>query len=146
MNERDVNIVVSEVTTQLQSAIFEKKAKITQDLGIPIIVYPKAYLESILYNFISNAIKYAKPGIAPEILIATRMAGNRVQLSVKDNGLGIDMARHGDKMFKLNQVFHSGHDSKGFGLYLTKTQVESLGGSISVTSKEGEGSEFVVTL
>lgn len=146
MNDCDVNIVVNEVSTQLQSAIFEKKAKIECDFGVAVIKYPKAYLESILYNFISNALKYAKPGVEPEILISTKMAGGRVQLSVKDNGLGLDMARHGDKMFKLNQVFHAGHDSKGFGLYLTKTQVESLGGSISVTSKEGEGSEFVVTL
>jgi PAS domain S-box-containing protein len=146
MNDCDVNVVVNDVTTQLQSAIFEKRAKIDVELGVEFIKYPRAYLESILYNFISNALKYAKPGIVPEILISTKMVGERVQLSVKDNGLGLDMARHGDKMFKLNQVFHSGHDSKGFGLYLTKTQVESLGGSISVTSREGEGSEFVVTL
>ena len=96
-------------------------------------------------NFISNALKYRKNDVAPEIVITTSTQGGKVQLSVKDNGLGIDLDRYGDKLFKLSQVFHAGKDSKGFGLYLTKTQIESLGGSISVTSKPDAGSEFVVT-
>ena len=146
VNECNIETLVNDVTTQLQSSIFEKQGKVNLSLEVPIVTYPKAYLESILYNFISNALKYAQPGVAPDITISTRRDGDRVQLAVRDNGLGIDLVRHGDKMFKLNQVFHAGHDSKGFGLYLTKTQVESLGGNISVKSKEGEGSEFVVTL
>jgi len=145
INECDVEAVVNEVATQLQSAIFEKQATITLSLEVKVINYPKAYLESILYNFISNALKYSKPGVPPQVCIVTRVVDDRVQLAVKDNGLGIDMERYGSRMFKLNQVFHTGHDSKGFGLYLTKTQVESLGGSISVVSKINEGSEFVVT-
>jgi PAS domain S-box-containing protein len=142
----DVEGVVNEVMTQLQSAMFEKQAKISLSLDVKIIHYPKAYLESILYNFISNALKYHRSGVPPDITICTKMENDKVQLSVRDNGLGIDMERHGDKIFKLNQVFHAGHDSKGFGLYLTKTQVESLGGNISVESKPDEGTEFVVTL
>jgi PAS domain S-box-containing protein len=145
INECDVDAVVNEVTTQLQSAIFEKQASVMLSLEVKVINYPKAYLESILYNFISNALKYHKPGVPPEICINTRVVDERIQLTVKDNGLGIDMERYGSRMFKLNQVFHTGHDSKGFGLYLTKTQVESLGGSIAVVSKINEGSEFVVT-
>ncbi len=146
VNECDVRAVVNEVTTQLQSAIYEKQAVIKLELEVDVIHYPKAYLESILYNFISNALKYNKPGVPPDIKITTSQNGDKVQLSVKDNGLGIDMERHGEKMFKLNQVFHSGQDSKGFGLYLTKTQVESLGGTIAVESRINEGSVFVVTL
>lgn len=146
VTECEVQAVVNEVTTQLQSAICEKQAQINLSLEVKTVNYPKAYLESILYNFISNALKYHRPGVPPDITICTKMENDKVQLSVRDNGLGIDMVRHGDKMFKLNQVFHAGHDSKGFGLYLTKTQVESLGGNISVESKPDEGTEFVVTL
>lgn len=146
VNECDVNQVVNDVLAQLQSVIFEKQASINLSLEVKILTYPRAYLESILYNFISNALKYNVPGVPPEINIATRHVGDKVRLSVKDNGLGIDMERYGDKMFKLNQVFHAGHDSKGFGLYLTKTQVESLGGSITVESQRNEGSEFAVLI
>jgi signal transduction histidine kinase len=69
----------------------------------------------------------------------------KVQLSSKDNGLGIDLELYGDRVFKLNQVFHEGHDSKGVGLFITKTQIESLGGTIEIKSKPNEGAEFTVT-
>jgi signal transduction histidine kinase len=56
------------------------------------------------------------------------------------------MERYGHKIFRLNEIFHAGYDSKGIGLYITKTQVESFGGSISLKSKPNEGCEFTVTL
>jgi sensor histidine kinase regulating citrate/malate metabolism len=65
---------------------------------------------------------------------------------VKDNGLGIDLVKFGNKIFKLNQTFHSHENSRGVGLYITKAQVESFGGNIEVKSRENEGSEFIVTL
>ena len=74
------------------------------------------------------------------------MADNRPHISVKDNGLGLDMEKHGKKLFKLNQVFHPGHDSKGVGLFITKAQIESFGGSIWVVSKEDQGAEFIVKI
>ncbi len=109
------------------------------------INYPKLYLESIIYNLVSNAIKYRSKTIQPVIEISTFILGERVQLSVKDNGLGIDLARYGDKLFKLNQIFHEGYDSKGVGLFITKAQIESLGGTISVQSMPNEGCNFTVT-
>ena len=57
----------------------------------------------------------------------------------------MDLNKYGDKVFKLNQVFHQGYDSKGVGLFITKTQIESLGGTIEVKSQANEGSEFIVT-
>ncbi len=82
--------------------------------------------------------------MAPQITIMTARNKNAVVLMVKDNGIGIDLEKHGEKMFKLNQVFHSGYDSKGVGLYMTKTQIESLGGRITVESAPGRGSAFSV--
>ena len=145
-NDCNVKTMVNDITTHLYSIIYEKHAIIKLNLGISCVSYPMAYLENILYNFISNALKYSKQDIAPEIIITTTMKDDRVQIIVKDNGVGIDMAKYGDKIFKLNEVFHQGYDSKGVGLYITKTQVESLGGTIEVKSRVDEGSEFIVTL
>ncbi len=145
-NDCDIKMLVNDVTTHLYGIIFEKHAVIMLDLEIPVVKYPKAYLENILYNFISNALKYCKADATPEITISSFAKKGRVLISVKDNGLGIDMKRYGDRIFKLNQVFHQGYDSKGVGLYITKTQVESLGGTIEVKSEVNKGSEFIVTL
>ena len=145
-NDCNVKEMINDISKQLYSTVYEKHAVIKQELEVTNISYPKAYLENILYNFISNALKYSKTDVPPEITVITAMKNDRVQVTVKDNGLGIDMARYGDRIFKLNQVFHQGYDSKGVGLYITKTQVESLGGSIEVKSSVDVGSEFIVTL
>lgn len=142
----DINTIVNEICNQLQSAVFEKKALILRDLDVPVVHYPRMYLENILYNLISNALKYTRPGVRPEILVLTQHDNGRTKLVVKDNGLGIDMERYGHRVFKLNEVFHAGFESKGVGLYLTKTQVESYGGSIELKSKPDEGCEFIVIL
>ena len=145
-NDCNIAELVSDITTQLYSTIFEKHANIILNLEINNVRYPKAYLENILYNFMSNSLKYCRPDVSPEITISTQMKGDKVLLIVKDNGLGIDMSKYADRIFKLNAVFHQGYDSKGVGLYITKTQVESLGGKIEVKSKVNEGTEFIVTL
>ena len=142
----DVAEMVRGIENQLQAIIYEKKAQINIAAAVPIVRYPKIYMESILYNFISNALKYSSRGKPPVINIITGVAGEKVQLTAKDNGIGIDMVKYGKKLFRLNQIFHEGYDSKGVGLYLTKTQVESLGGTIKVKSAPDEGSEFTVTL
>ena len=142
----NVEKIINDIINQLHSLIYEKKAIINLDIQFPQISYPKAYLENILYNLISNALKYSRSDIQPVILVTTRMAGDKIQIIVKDNGLGIDMDKYGNLVFKLNNVFHKGADSKGVGLYITKTQVESLGGTIELVSNVDEGCEFTVTL
>lgn len=142
----DVSTIVNDICNQLHSVIHEKHAIVRKRLEVSHVSYPKAYLESILYNLISNALKYTIVGLIPEIDICTDAHEGRVVLSVKDNGLGIDMERYADRLFKLNQVFHEGFESKGIGLYITKTTVESLGGKIDVKSAPNEGCEFIVTL
>lgn len=136
--------IVKIVIQQLKAEILEGGVQIDTQFDIEEIFYPRPYLESILYNLISNSVKYNRPGVQAEVMITTSRYADKVKLSVKDNGLGIDMTLHGDKVFQLKQTFHSGKNAKGIGLYLVKTQVESLGGSISVQSAINEGSEFVV--
>jgi PAS domain S-box-containing protein len=140
-----VLLIIQDITRQLQGIIYQENISIIPDLEVEELSYPRLYLESIIYNLISNAIKYRRKDIPPVIRISTKTAGGRVQLTVRDNGIGIDLEQYGSKIFKLNQIFHEGYDSKGVGLFITKTQIESLGGTIEVQSKPNEGCSFVVT-
>ncbi|HLU90792.1 MAG TPA: ATP-binding protein, partial [Cyclobacteriaceae bacterium] len=102
------------------------------------------YFSSILHNLISNALKYRSPDRKSEISITTTRIKDTVLLSVKDNGLGIDTVKHKDNLFKIRKVFHRHPDAKGFGLFITKTQVEARGGEIWVESEPGQGSTFFI--
>ncbi len=141
----DIAEIVKHVESQLSGFIHQKKAVLELDLEITHISYPQAYMESILYNFINNSLKYCRADVPLKIVIATHAENNVQKLSVKDNGLGIDLNVYRRRVFNLYQVFHSGYESKGIGLYIIKKQIESLGGKISVTSEVNEGCEFTVT-
>ena len=119
---------------------------LTVDFQADRLQYSPQYLESIFYNLISNAIKYKHPYRKLILKVKTFTKNECTLLSVEDNGSGMDLQKVGDQLFKLNKTFHTGYDSKGVGLFLTKTQIESLGGSISVNSRENIGSEFLVNL
>ncbi|BAU56198.1 sensor histidine kinase [Mucilaginibacter gotjawali] len=108
------------------------------------IVYPKIYLESIMLNLVSNALKYKSPERAPRITITSDNINGELMLSVQDNGLGIDLARHSKNLFGLRQTFHRHSEAKGLGLFLTKTQVETMGGEISAESEVDKGTIFKV--
>ncbi|MGZ4100022.1 MAG: sensor histidine kinase, partial [Bacteroidia bacterium] len=106
----------------------------------------KSYVHSIFYNLISNSIKYRKPDKALVITIKSEVNKERIMISFKDNGIGIDLIKHGDKIFGLYSRFHLNIEGKGMGLFMIKTEAESLGGNITVKSKPGEGAEFIVEL
>lgn len=145
INECDFESTIEGIIGQLTGDVLGKNITIQTKLAVKKIHYPQPYLESILYNLVSNSIKYRNLISAAEIQISTSSGeDDTIVLQVSDNGLGIDMEKFGDKVFKLNQVFHKGRDSKGVGLYLIKTQIESLGGSIQVESNVNEGSTFTV--
>ncbi|WP_353088025.1 PAS domain-containing protein [Flavobacterium sp.] len=104
-----------------------------------------SYFESILLNLTTNALRYSDPSRQLKILVAAKNLGTETQITFKDNGLGIDLKRHRDKVFGLYQRFHDNPDSKGLGLYLVKSQVESMGGSITIDSEVGVGTTFTIT-
>jgi PAS domain S-box-containing protein len=109
------------------------------------IHYSKTYLESIFINLISNCIKYRDLDRKPIIHIRSEQnTQNKTILSISDNGIGIDMNKHGGKIFGLYKTFHPNRDSRGVGLYMIKRQIETLGGSISVSSKIDVGSTFTI--
>lgn len=137
--------VLAKVRQDLIGEIISTNAKITSDFSAcDKIDYYKPYLESIMLNLLSNALKYRFPKRKPEITFRTSMQNNKCVLEVQDNGLGIDLERHGESLFGLRKVFHEHRDARGVGLFLTKTQVETLGGKIWAESKVGAGSTFFV--
>lgn len=112
---------------------------------VTIVNINKSYLESIFLNLLTNAIKYKEPTRQLKVTISSKVVNDNLILTFKDNGIGIDMERNKDKIFGLYQRFHNHPDSKGLGLYLVKSQVESMGGSITVVSKVGKGTSFNIT-
>lgn len=117
---------------------------ITDFSALPVISYHKTYLESILLNLITNAIKYSDPEKNSFLKISSYNEQGIDVLIVEDNGLGINMKRYGDKLFKLHKTFHRSEDARGVGLFITKNQIESLGGTIEAQSEAGVGTTFTI--
>ena len=134
------------VLDSIQSLILLSKATIETDFSeVETIRFNKSYLESILLNLITNAIKYAQTDIPPKIKIHSKKVNSTKQLIISDNGLGFDMDIVGEKVFGLHQQFHNHQDSKGVGLYLVYNHVTSLGGNISLDSKPNQGATFTIS-
>ncbi len=107
----------------------------------------KSYMYSIFYNLISNSVKYRRPDLPLEITIKSEKVDDKIILTFKDNGLGVDLKKIGNDMFGLYQRFHTDQaDGKGMGLYMVIVQVEKIGGKISVKSKVNHGTEFEIVL
>ena len=112
---------------------------------VSIININKAFLESILLNLLTNSIKYKSENRKLKITITTDQIDDTVVLTFKDNGIGIDLVRNKDKVFGLYQRFHNYPDSKGLGLYLVKSQVETMDGTIDIESEVNQGTTFTLT-
>jgi signal transduction histidine kinase len=104
----------------------------------------KSYLNSIFYNLILNSIKYRHPDRPAIIEIIGRRKNNKLMLTFRDNGLGIDVKANQGKIFGLYKKFHNHVEGKGMGLYMVKTQAEILGGRISIKSEVNQGTEFEI--
>jgi len=118
----------------------------TDYMAINEIYTIRSYIHSIYLNLISNSIKYRKEHEEPVINIATKLKGNNIQIIFKDNGIGIDMERFGKKVFRLYNRFHMHVEGRGIGLYMVKSQVELLGGTIILNSAPNQGCEMIVEL
>lgn len=134
--------VFSQLSFQIE--LFKPIIKINFE-NVSIININKAYIESILLNLLTNAIKYRSENRKLKITIQANQVDDQVELSFKDNGIGIDLERNKDKVFGLYQRFHNYPDSKGLGLYLVKSQVETMGGTISIESEVNKGTAFTLT-
>ncbi len=105
-----------------------------------------SYIDSALLNMISNAIKYRSVDKKPEVKILVSRIEDKIELVFQDNGRGLDLKKYGKKLFGMYKTFHGNEDAKGLGLFITKAQVEAMGGSITVESEVGKGSMFKIVL
>lgn len=111
------------------------------------LTHSPAYLESIIFNLISNAIKYRPATARPKITLSYfKDTNGREGITVADNGIGIDLQKHGSDLFGMYKTFNGNRDAKGMGLFITKNQIEALGGKIEVESQLGKGTTFTVYL
>ncbi|SFU49559.1 PAS domain S-box-containing protein [Pustulibacterium marinum] len=149
-NRKDIQYLnlrsyIEKAISSINGNILDTKTTIINSTDTHIeISYIPAYLDSVLLNLLSNAIKYKKPNVPPIIEISSKDSENFHILSIKDNGLGIDLKAHSHKIFGMYKTFHSHEDARGVGLFLTKNQVEAMDGKITVESEVGEGSTFKV--
>lgn len=137
--------VFQKIKQTFDGQIIETNAKVTSDFSkAPEIEYSSIYLESIMQNLLSNALKYCSPDRFPIIHFETNFTNNKLRLVVNDNGLGIDLEKYGSRLFGFHKTFHEHSEAKGVGLFITKVQVESLGGEITVESEVNKGTTFTV--
>ena len=135
------------IKANLARDIWETNCTISESFSeAPTIVSVKPYLDSILFNLASNAIKYRSREKPPFINMRTSVINNFICLEVQDNGIGIDLCKYGNQVFSLYKRFHTHTEGKGLGLHLVKMQAIALGGSVSVESSPGNGSTFRVYL
>jgi signal transduction histidine kinase len=108
------------------------------------IAFIPAYFESVFQNLITNAIKYRHPERHLVITISQKHQNVFLVIAIQDNGLGIDLKKYGHKIFGIYKTFHKHQDARGIGLYITKNQIEAIGGKIEVDSTPEVGTTFSV--
>ncbi|WP_299255285.1 PAS domain-containing sensor histidine kinase [uncultured Lacinutrix sp.] len=138
---------IEETLKVLDLIIVESNAVIYNKVDPSLFVYyNSAYLESIIQNLISNAIKYKHPERDPVVTISSKIVKSKLVISIQDNGIGIDLAKFGKDIFGLYRTFHNNKDAEGVGLYLTKNQIEAFGGKITVNSEVNVGTIFNIII
>ena len=136
---KSINKALQNVQSSISLHDIEVQVKV--DKSIEVIVVP-AYLDSIVFNLITNAIKYRSPDRVCKINISTSIARKFIHLQITDNGQGIDLEKHGNKLFGMYKTFHDHEDARGIGLFISKNQIEAMDGKIEVISKVDKGSTF----
>lgn len=134
-----------ESINSLMLNIKNANARINNEIDPSIVLnFNKSYLESIIQNLLTNALKYSHPDRYPHVKLFTFETKDSIILTVEDNGIGIDLNSYGNDLFTLYRTFHNNEDAEGIGLYITKNQIEALGGKISVESEVNIGSKFIL--
>lgn len=141
----DIEASFNSVLKEFEKKLSKIDAVVSYDFAeLMSIDYVPSFMESIFRNLLSNSIKYRSDQRALKISIKTKIKNKRNLLIIKDNGIGIDLKRNGNKLFHMYRTFHTNEDAKGVGLFLVKSKVEALGGDITVQSELGKGSSFSI--
>ncbi len=144
----NIGSVCEQALSSLRETIEMCGGEVVMDINPKISVRGnKAYLYSIFYNLFTNSIKYRSPERNLKISVqCSEIAQKGIVVSFADNGSGLDLNKIGDNIFKLYKRFHRHAEGRGIGLFLVKTHVEAMGGSIEVTSQVNVGTKFSFSL
>ena len=136
---------IDQILELLSENIRKKEVKVICHVNEAITVdYNPAYMESILTNLISNSIRYSDPKKEAHVIIRSYQEQNNTILEISDNGIGIDLQKNRDKLFGMYKTFSTNPDARGMGLFITKNQVDAMGGTIAVESQLNEGTTFKI--
>lgn len=143
IEQLNLNQFIENTLLVLEKQIHDKQATVQNLVPSEIdITYNAAYLESILYNFISNAIRYSHPERKP--LVVLRFDQEKKALIIADNGIGIDLKRNSENLFGMYKTFNNNPDAKGIGLFISKNQIDAMGGRIEIESELNVGTTFTI--
>jgi PAS domain S-box-containing protein len=147
LNYLEINLqsYIKMVVEHLRIQISSSNAVVINNVSpeVMLSVNP-AYMESILLNLLTNAIKYRHPERTPVIELESFHEDDKTALVIKDNGKGINLEKHGADLFGMYKTFHGNADAQGIGLFITKYQIEAMGGIIKVESEENRGASFTI--
>ena len=141
--ELDISEIIEDVKISISEYIKDNKAHIYTNCISEKIFFSKKNFKSIIYNLISNAIKYSNPDRPPEINISCTKTDNYLIVIVRDNGLGIP-ANKIHTIFEMFKRLHSHVEGSGLGLFIVKRMIENANGKIEVESEAGKGSAFSI--
>ncbi|MNQ96533.1 Sensor protein ZraS [compost metagenome] len=142
----DLRVLVEEIKQSISHLVKKEQMTFEYDMEIYKTYTVRGYLYSIFYNLILNSLKYRSLNHAPCLMIKTYQTGKLLNLIFKDNGKGIDMDKYGNQLFGLYKRFDTDVEGKGMGLFMVKTQIEDLGGSVQVQSEPEKGTTFHIVL
>lgn len=138
---------IEKIKKSLSPKIFKSQLKIIHSIPEELKVNAvPTYLDSILLNLLTNAIKYRSKDREAILEIDHKIDSDYTIINFKDNGLGINLNKNKHKIFGMYKTFHGNEDARGIGLFIIKNQIEAMNGKIEVESEEGKGSLFKIYL
>ncbi|MBX0293090.1 PAS domain-containing protein [Hymenobacter sp. HSC-4F20] len=144
VTEVELQAVVEDVRQDLLPLLEEAQAQVEVDVAdCPHVSFSVKNLRSVVYNLLTNALKYRHPDRVPHVLVRCRPAGAYTVLEVQDNGLGLEPGKQAE-LFTMFRRFHAHVEGSGVGLFMVKRMVENVGGRVEVDSEPGRGSTFRV--
>tara|TARA_R100001369_G_scaffold84757_3_gene117836 strand:- start:9048 stop:10250 length:1203 start_codon:yes stop_codon:yes gene_type:complete len=151
LNDQKKHLEFEKVFDEVKQSIPDRLKSTNANIDVDFsecseIEYPPLHLISILQNLLSNSMKFKSPDRLLKIEVKTIKRNESVHLLIKDNGLGFDAEKHGEKVFGLFKRLHTHEEGVGVGLYIVKSIVETHGGKIEVKSKPNEGALFTINL
>ncbi len=147
MKQLNLHLYIESAMQNVAPAAAAKKVMINNHVGRDVSVAAvEAYLDSIILNLLTNGIKYSSADRVSYININASREGSYILLSIEDNGVGMDMKVIGDKIFGMYKTFHGNSDAKGIGLFITRNQVEAMGGKVICESEQNVGTTFKIYL